>query len=195
MPKRLVLVVAVIALAWIPYVHSLLSRAPDPQPEAEETKAAPLTAAPEAAPAAPQPAKPVLRFVEPPPVAQPHPPAAPEPDPFAEVSARPAKFRAAFDSETRDAFWANDSEPKLKEMLEAVEFPAEEYTQIACRRTVCRITFKRPRISESRAIALYARVLTGFGDAQLVLHDSDSPEQGQLYVLRQGYKLEAPASR
>lgn len=195
MPKRLVLVVAVIALAWIPYVHSLLSRAPEPQPEAEETMAAPLTAA-EPAPAAPQPAKPVLRFVEPQPAPQPQPvPAAPEPDPFDAVAQRPAKFRATFDSETRDAFWANDSEPKLKDMLDAVQLLPDEYTDIACRRTVCRITFKRPRISENRAIALYSRVLTGFGDAQLVLHDSDSPEQGQLYVLRQGYKLEAPGSK
>jgi hypothetical protein len=197
MPKRLALVLAVVALAWLPIVHSLLSRPTEPAPAASDTSASQLTAAADPAPTQPAP-KPVLKFapMQPPPApAAPTPAPVPEKDPFEEVSQRPAKFRDTFESETRDAFWANEQEPNLQHMLEAVEFTPEEYSEVACRRTVCRVTFKRPRISESRAIALYARVLTGFGDAQLVLHDADTDKQGQIYVLRKDYKLESPRAK
>jgi hypothetical protein len=189
MRKPIALVVAALALAWLPYIHTLITRAKSPDPVAKKTSNTPLTAAsepvrPVAVPAshslvakAKAPAAPVVTT-------------APEQKPeLDQLALRPERFRATFESEPRDGFWANDHEQKLNELLQAVEFKPEEVADVACRTTVCRITFKQPRVSESRAINLYSRVMTVFGDAHLALHDATSDQPAHLYVLRKDYAL------
>jgi hypothetical protein len=186
MRKPLALVIAALALAWLPYVHTLITR---PERVVEKTTTTRLTAASEPGRpvAVPAPHSPVAKAKAP---AAPVVTAAPEQKPeLDQLALRPERFRATFESEPRDGFWANDHEQKLNELLQAVEFKPEEVAGVACRTTVCRITFKQPRVSESRAINLYSRVMTVFGDAHLALHDATSDQPAHLYVLRKDYAL------
>lgn len=98
-----------------------------------------------------------------------------------------ALFQRAYDTEPRDAFWANDEEPSLKQLLAAVEFDPEELTEVTCKRTVCRVTFKEA-IPEGRLVSLQARLLSHFGDMSL----DNKNHETTLYVLRNDYTLQAP---
>jgi hypothetical protein len=133
--------------------------------------------------------------VAPAPVA-PKPASAPAPAPAAEERGatppdRNALFAARFDAETRDALWANEQEPALKKQLSEIELKDDSVSAVECRRTVCRVTFKKPRINEGQAINMYSHLLTTFGDVQLSNHDPGSAEDAHFYTLRKGYTLDA----
>lgn len=176
--------VIVVVVLWYSYFSS--SRAEQTEreeaSEAQEASAPPPMAAtpipPPVAPVAPKPA--TAR------------PAAPGPEPGDPTPDRNVLFAERFESETRDASWANEQEPALKQQLTEVEMTDEKVSAVECRRTVCRVTFKGPRLNEGEAIHLYSRALTSFGDVQLANHDSGSAEVAHFFTLRKGYKLDAP---
>jgi hypothetical protein len=103
---------------------------------------------------------------------------------------RNALFAHRFETETRDALWANEQEPALKKQLSEIELKDDSVSAVECRSTVCRVTFKRPRVSEGEAIHMYSRLLTTFGDVQLANHDPGSAEAAHFYTLRKGYTLD-----
>lgn len=183
-------IVAAVGVIWYFYLSSLRA---EHTGSVKASKAAADSAPPLAAkPAAPVPIKPAHPSAPAQqPVARAADPAPPEPDVVEPISDRNALFATRFDSETRDAFWANDQEPALKKQLTESTLTDDDVSAVECRRTVCRVTFKNPRVNESQAINLYSRVLTTFADVQLAMHDATSAEPAHFYALRKGYTLNA----
>lgn len=177
--------VIVVVVLWYSYFSSSRAEqterdeASEAQAENEPSAPPPMAATPTpppVAPVAPKPATPQ--------------PAAPAPEPGDPMPDRNVLFAKRFESETRDALWANEQEPVLKNQLSEVEIKDESVSAVECRSTVCRVTFKRSRLNEGEAINLYQRALTTFGDVQLANHDLGSPEVAHFYTLRKGYKLD-----
>ena len=175
--------VIVVVVLWYSYFSS--SRAE--QTERDEAGEAAQASAPP--PMAAAPAQPAVTAVAP--KSAPAQPAAPAPEQAEPVPDRNALFASRFESEPRDALWANEQEPALKKQLSEIEITDENLSAVECRRTVCRVTFKHPRVNERQAINMYSRALTSFGDVQLANHDPGSTESAHFYTLRKGYKLDA----
>jgi hypothetical protein len=79
--------------------------------------------------------------------------------------------------------------------MDAEEFTSEDISEIACRRTVCRIAFKDPQPTADRTFTALARLRGYFADVHFVPHEAPSEPPAQLYLLRQGYALEASAPK
>jgi hypothetical protein len=184
MRKWLVIGVGTMILAWIPYLTSPTASTertpPDARVEAKDSR--PTQPAQSQAVAAEQTAA----------VREPSTSTSTQIPP-APLEERIASFRRAFDTEPRDAFWANDQEAALSSLMEAEEFTAEDIAEIACRRSVCRILFKDPQPTPNRTFTALARLRGHFGDVHFVPQESTSDPAAQLYLLRQGYALEATA--
>jgi hypothetical protein len=102
-------------------------------------------------------------------------------------------FRKTFDSEPRDAFWAADEEPRLSRLFQSSGVPSDVMSEVACRKTVCRVSFRALDLENKVLAPLYEKLGDEFG-TQLALDDGSThdAEHATLYVLRKGYTLEAP---
>ena len=204
-------------VAWGPYVYSELTRRPIAQ---RATQVSPLMAADVGAPAPrpapnqqprpvpmplsaapkPVPVRPVAFKAEPTPAAA-SPPAPAETPEDKEPRVQPAEradtrelalaFRKAFDSEPRDAFWASDEEPRLAHLLQGFGLPEGAIAEVACRKSVCRVSFTKFELDSELETKLSAKVADEFNHgAAFEPRNPDSEEHAPLYVLRAGYKLE-----
>jgi hypothetical protein len=106
--------------------------------------------------------------------------------------ARARAFRKLFDEEPRDSFWANDQELGLRGAVQSLSVPAAAIGDVACRRTVCRITFSAPQLESELESRVLIRMQQDFSAALLENHDVESDKRAMLYVLRSGY-TETPA--
>lgn len=192
--------------------ESPITPEPTPEPVAAPEAPATVASAPTAVPSAPPPAPP-------PPAADPNPPSPspsplpppaaappsapeeppkpadpphPDPEPPRSPEDRARAFHGAFEAETREAAWADEQEPGIRQLAAAAGIPAEDLVDVACRRSVCKLTFKASQLPEALEAALQARIKTEFGDTLLETHDPQSDKPAQLYVLRSGFSLAAP---
>ena len=194
--------------------ESPITPEPTPEPVAAPEAPATVASAPTAVPSAPPPAPP-------PPAADPNPPSpSPSPSPLPPPAAAPPSapeeppkpadpphpdpepprspedraraFHGAFEAETREAAWADEQEPGLRQLTAAAGVAAEDVADVACRRSVCKLTFKASQLPEGLEAALQARIKTEFGDTLLETHDPQSDKPAQLYVLRSGFPLAPP---
>ena len=101
-------------------------------------------------------------------------------------------FRAEFDSQTRDAFWASEEEPRFKQHFSAVGVPDGMITEVACRKSVCRAVFGALDLDKEIEQKLYARLRENYGNKlTLDVREIEGGGRAALYILRPGYKLEA----
>ncbi len=115
---------------------------------------------------------------------------APVPLPNALVPA----FRTTFETEPRDGFWATDEEPRLTKLFRGAGVHKEVITEVACRKTVCRVGFNEGELDDEVEAKLYAALRSEFGTS-LALDSKlgSAQERAVLYVLRKGYSLEPHA--
>jgi hypothetical protein len=100
-------------------------------------------------------------------------------------------FRKVFDAEPRDAFWANDEEGKVRAVFVGAGAAAEAITEVACRKTVCRVTFVPDEVEPDALAKLYDTLRTRHPDGLALDHKPEPVGQpGVLFVLRPGYQLE-----
>lgn len=100
-------------------------------------------------------------------------------------------FRKVFDAEPRDAFWANDEEGKLRALFVAAGATADTLAEVACRTTVCRVTFTPDELEIEALGKLYDGLRARHPDGLALDHKAEPVGQrGTLYMLRAGYKLE-----
>jgi hypothetical protein len=220
MRRWIALGVVALALAWGPYLYSELARRPAHAPSSapiaagslfdeprEEQPAAPSGAArlESHAAAATEPATSPQIYP-----AQAVPASEPEPEPaaadapaaagntLADPAGLPAElvpvFHSAFDVQPRDAFWAQTEEPRLSGLFHTIGLPDGMISAVNCRKTVCRATFSSTELDKEIELKMYARLREEYGNSMaLEVRDLEGGARAALYVLRPGYKLEAPA--
>jgi hypothetical protein len=219
MRRWIALGVVALALAWGPYLYSELARRPASapsakplvttslfdQPREDEPAAASGTAKLESqAAAATEPAPtPTIYPAQAAPAAEPEPEASEAPvaasNHLVDPAGLPAElvpvFRSAFDAQPRDAFWAQTEEPRLAGLFHTIGLPEGMISAVACRKTVCRATFSSTELDKEIELKMYARLREEYGNQiSLQVRDLEGDARAALYVLRPGYKLEAPAS-
>ena len=102
----------------------------------------------------------------------------------------PRVFNTAFESERRDGAWADEQEPSISQLMAAVGVAREDIVDVACRRSVCRVSFKPAQLDAEVAAALQAKASADFAQALLESHDAQSEHGAVLYLLRSGHALE-----
>jgi hypothetical protein len=145
--------------------------------EASAAKAKKLGEAPATEPAAAKPGDTV------------EPAVAEEPAPTLPSELSPA-FHKVFDAEPRDAFWANDEEPKIHALFKAAGAAPEAISELACRTTVCRMTFIPDELDPEALGKLYAGLRTRYAESLALEAKGSVGEKATLFVLRPGYQLE-----
>jgi hypothetical protein len=104
-------------------------------------------------------------------------------------------FRSAFESQPRDSFWAVEEEPRLAGLIHAVGVPEGVISEVACRKTVCRVAFGSLDLDKEIELKLYSRLREAYGHTlALEVRDLEGGAHAALYVLRTGYKLDSPAA-
>ncbi|HEX7480017.1 MAG TPA: hypothetical protein VF331_19625 [Polyangiales bacterium] len=103
-------------------------------------------------------------------------------------------FRAAFEAEPRDGFWAADEEPRLGKLFHGAGVALADVSEVACRKTVCRVIWNAAASDAEEANKLYAALHDGYGSGlALDSKQAERDEHAALYVLRKGYQLETGA--
>jgi hypothetical protein len=120
-------------------------------------------------------------------------PEAPRPqEPSRTADERTRAFNGTFEAEPRDGAWADEQEPGIRQLMAAAGVASEDVTEVVCRRSVCKLTFKAPQLPEDVAAALQTRIKAEFGDTMLETHDPQSTRPAHLYILRSGFALQPP---
>jgi hypothetical protein len=216
MRKWLVIGLILLGMVWGPYVYTELSRSPQkshgrgrhgfhmfgddddepaagaPAPEPAEPSAEPsaekkpeepqpsaaTTPEPKAAAPSPEPEKAVAA----------DPPDAGAPRPSWPAALLPA-FRKTFDSEPRDAFWAQAEEPKLRALFHGAGVTDDSLVTISCLKSVCRIAFDPGDLDADVENKIFEAIQKTFPEA-FALDPEHGEAHASLFVLRDGYKLE-----
>lgn len=100
-------------------------------------------------------------------------------------------FRKTFEAEPRDGFWAADEEPRLQKLFRTAGVAATDVSEVACRKTVCRVIWNAAASDNDETTKLYAALRDGYGTGlALDSKQLERDEHASLYVLRKGYQLE-----
>ena len=100
-------------------------------------------------------------------------------------------FRAAFESESRDAAWAGAEETRLTKLLHEAGLPTDAVSEVRCQRTVCRVAFDAVSVEPARQAQIYGRLQNELGPGlSLEAASAEREPRGNLYVLRKGVELE-----
>ncbi len=98
-------------------------------------------------------------------------------------------FRKTFDAETRDGFWADDHEPKLRAFFAAAGVSDRAVSEVACRKTVCRIVFGLDALGDEVETKLFKASQQELGN-DFAVDPKYNDAHAALYELRKGYQLE-----
>ncbi|MDH5671344.1 MAG: hypothetical protein OEZ06_04295 [Myxococcales bacterium] len=103
-------------------------------------------------------------------------------------------LKQAFESETRDALWAQGAEAKLGQVLDFhddEEMPQDFVQGTSCRRTVCRAELRWAREHNDSYVKIYQALGQQYGSEigvePVMEADEEDHYQVFLYVLRDGY--------
>ena len=185
---------------------------PEPAAQPAEAEEPAVVAQPVHHPPEPsaQPAEPVAQAepAQPPAAEETAPKPKPEPEQPAENAATPEansaaaaqaialapQFRSTFDSESRDAQWAEHEEPRLTQLLATSGIPASAISEVRCQSTVCRVSFSQSDLEHTSPLqlaGLVQKVREEFGPSLAL--DPAKRENGDqaaaFYVLRKGFEL------